>query len=53
VEEQWLYSKLLPCARAPHFISKGAPCHPAKEAHFGSLYLRPCPFSHDKKLMTV
>ena len=34
VEEQRLYSKLLPGDRAPHPISKGAPRHPAEETHF-------------------
>ena len=38
VEEQRLYSKLPPGDRAPNPIPKGVPSHPAKEAHFGSLY---------------
>ncbi|KAK3554317.1 hypothetical protein QTP70_020817 [Hemibagrus guttatus] len=39
VEEQRLYSELLPGDRAPYPISKGAPRHPMEEAHFGCLYL--------------
>ncbi|KAK3525040.1 hypothetical protein QTP86_013476 [Hemibagrus guttatus] len=38
VEEQRLYSELLPGDRAPNPISKGAPRHPTEEAHFGRLY---------------
>ncbi|KAK3520771.1 hypothetical protein QTP70_032339 [Hemibagrus guttatus] len=38
VEEQRLYSKLLPGDRAPYPISKGAPRHPTEEVHFGRLY---------------
>ena len=38
VEEQRLYSELLPGDRAPHPISKGAPHHPVEETHFGRLY---------------
>ncbi|TWW68291.1 hypothetical protein D4764_19G0000890 [Takifugu flavidus] len=37
VEEQRLYSKLLPDGRASHPISKGEPSHPTEEAHFGYL----------------
>ncbi len=53
VEEQWLYSEILPSDRAPHTISKGAPSHPAEKAHFGHLYPGSCPFSHDPQLMTI
>ncbi len=49
VEEQRLYSELLPSDRAPHPISKGAPHHPAEETHFGRLYPRSCSFGHDKR----
>ncbi|KAK3525468.1 hypothetical protein QTP86_031909, partial [Hemibagrus guttatus] len=52
VEEQRLYSKLLPGDRAPYPISKGAPRHPTEEAHFGRLYPG-YPFSHDPELMTI
>ncbi|KAK3548865.1 hypothetical protein QTP70_021277 [Hemibagrus guttatus] len=38
VEEQRLYSELLPGDRAPYPISKGAPRQPTEEAHFGRLY---------------
>ena len=38
VEEQRLYSELLPGKRASHPISMGAPWHPAEETHFGHLY---------------
>uniref|UniRef100_A0A8C6TSD4 Espin like a n=1 Tax=Neogobius melanostomus TaxID=47308 RepID=A0A8C6TSD4_9GOBI len=31
----------------------GAPSHPAKETHFGRLYLRSCPFGHYPDLMTI
>ncbi|XP_048014255.1 chymotrypsinogen A-like isoform X1 [Megalobrama amblycephala] len=51
VEEQRLYSELLPSDRAPHPISKGAPSHPAEEAHFDRLYPGSCSFSHDPKLI--
>ncbi len=37
VEEQQLYSELLPSDRAPHPISKGAPSHPAEKTNFGRL----------------
>ncbi|KAK3533046.1 hypothetical protein QTP70_006603 [Hemibagrus guttatus] len=47
VEEQRLYSELLPGDRAPHPISKGAPCHPTEEAHFGRLYPGSYPFGQD------
>ncbi|KAK3505692.1 hypothetical protein QTP70_004466, partial [Hemibagrus guttatus] len=53
VEKQRLYSKLLPGDRAPYPISKGAPCHPTEEAHFGRLYPGSYPFGHDPELMTV
>ncbi|KAK3546058.1 hypothetical protein QTP70_019981, partial [Hemibagrus guttatus] len=53
VEEQRLYSKLLPGDRAPYPISKGAPHHPMEEAHFGRLYLGSYPFGHDQELMTI
>ncbi|KAK3552864.1 hypothetical protein QTP86_024271 [Hemibagrus guttatus] len=53
VEEQWIYSKLLPGDRAPYPISKGAPRHPTEEAHFGRLYLGSYPFGHDPELMTI
>ncbi|KAK3536298.1 hypothetical protein QTP86_001402, partial [Hemibagrus guttatus] len=53
VEEQRLYSELLPGDRAPYHISKGAPCHPTEEAHFGRLYLGSYPFGHDPELMTI
>ncbi|KAK3516543.1 hypothetical protein QTP70_021740 [Hemibagrus guttatus] len=53
VEEQRLYSELLPGDRAPYSISKGSPCHPTEETHFGLLYPGSCPFSHDPKLMTI
>ncbi len=38
VEEQRLYSELLPSDWASHPISKGAPSHPTEKAHFGRLY---------------
>ncbi|XP_060798521.1 class I histocompatibility antigen, F10 alpha chain-like isoform X2 [Neoarius graeffei] len=53
VEQQRLYSELLPNDCASHPISKGAPSHPAKETHFGRLYPRSCPFGHYPKLMTI
>ncbi|KAK3523918.1 hypothetical protein QTP70_016734, partial [Hemibagrus guttatus] len=53
VEEQRLYSELLPGDRAPYPISKGAPCHPTEEAHFGRLYPGSYPFGHDPELMTI
>ncbi|KAK3516426.1 hypothetical protein QTP70_011958 [Hemibagrus guttatus] len=53
VEEQRLYSELLPGDRAPYPISKGAPCHPTEEAHFGRLYPGSYPFGHDLELMTI
>lgn len=53
VEEQRLYSELLPSDRASHPISKGSPSHPAEKAHFGRLYPGSCPFGHDPKLMTI
>ncbi|KAK3515850.1 hypothetical protein QTP70_034718 [Hemibagrus guttatus] len=53
VEEQRLYSKLLPGDRAPYPITKGAPRHPTEEAHFGCLYLGSYPFGHDPELMTI
>ncbi|KAK3555297.1 hypothetical protein QTP86_014982 [Hemibagrus guttatus] len=37
VEEQRLYSELLPGDRAPYPISKGVPRLPTEEAHFGRL----------------
>ncbi|KAK3552500.1 hypothetical protein QTP86_012368 [Hemibagrus guttatus] len=53
VEEQRLYSELLPGDRAPYPISKGAPRHPTEEAHFGRLYPGSYPFGHDPELMTI
>ncbi|KAK3516010.1 hypothetical protein QTP70_000994 [Hemibagrus guttatus] len=53
VEEQRLYSELLPGDRAPYPISKGAPHHPMEDAHFGSLYPGSYPFGHDPELMTI
>ncbi|KAK3563781.1 hypothetical protein QTP86_034507, partial [Hemibagrus guttatus] len=53
VEEQRLYSQLLPGVRAPYPISKGAPRHPTEEAHFGRLYPGSYPFGHDPELMTI
>ncbi len=53
VEEQRLYSELLPSDWASHPISKGAPSHPTEKAHFGRLYPGSCPFGHDPKLMTI
>ncbi|KAK3555190.1 hypothetical protein QTP86_010028 [Hemibagrus guttatus] len=53
VEEQRLYSELLLGDIAPYAISKGAPCHPTEEAHFGCLYPGSYPFSHDPELMTI
>ncbi|KAK3540124.1 hypothetical protein QTP70_026453 [Hemibagrus guttatus] len=53
VEEQRLYSELLPGDRAPYPTSKGAPRHPTEEAHFGRLYPRSYPFGHDPELMTI
>ncbi|KAK3517186.1 hypothetical protein QTP70_000829 [Hemibagrus guttatus] len=53
VEEQHLYSELLPGDRAPYPIPKGVPCHPTEEAHFGHLYPGSYPFSHDPELMTI
>ncbi len=49
VEEQRLYSELLPSDWAPHPISKGAPSHAAKKANFGRLYPGSCP----PQLMTI
>ncbi|KAK3516174.1 hypothetical protein QTP70_005680 [Hemibagrus guttatus] len=49
VEEQRLYSELLPGDRALYPISKGAPRHPTEEAHFGRLYPGSYPFGHDPK----
>ncbi|KAK3542730.1 hypothetical protein QTP70_000090 [Hemibagrus guttatus] len=53
VEEQRLYSELLPGDRAPYPIFKGATRHPMEETHFGRLYPGSCPFGHDPKLMTI
>ncbi|MEQ2239354.1 hypothetical protein ILYODFUR_003579 [Ilyodon furcidens] len=53
VEEQRLYSELLPDGRAPHPISKGVPSHPTEEAHFSHLYLGSRSFSHDPKFMPI
>ncbi|KAK3546361.1 hypothetical protein QTP70_025767 [Hemibagrus guttatus] len=53
VEEQRLYSELLPGDRAPYPISKGAPCHPTEDAHFGRLYPGSYPYGHDPELMTI
>ncbi|KAK3508325.1 hypothetical protein QTP70_021480, partial [Hemibagrus guttatus] len=53
VEEQRLYSELLPGDRAPYPISKGAPRHPTEEAHFGRLYPGSYPFGHDPELMAI
>ncbi|KAK3507438.1 hypothetical protein QTP70_020628 [Hemibagrus guttatus] len=53
VEEQRLYSKLLPGDRAPYPISKRAPRHPTEEAHFGRLCPGSYPFGHDPALMTT
>ena len=53
MEEQRLYSELLPSDRASHPISKGSPSHPAEKAHFGRLYPGSCPFGHDPQLMTI
>ncbi|KAK3535321.1 hypothetical protein QTP70_007934 [Hemibagrus guttatus] len=50
VEEQQLYSELLPGDRTPYAISKGAPRHPTEETH---LYPGSCPFGHDPELMTI
>ncbi|KAK3522012.1 hypothetical protein QTP70_021395 [Hemibagrus guttatus] len=44
VEEQRLYSELLPGDKAPH---------PMEEAHFGRLYPGSYPFGHDPELMTI
>ncbi|KAK3529226.1 hypothetical protein QTP70_021926 [Hemibagrus guttatus] len=49
VEEQRLYSELLPGDRAPYPISKGVPHHPTEEAHFGRLYSGSYPFGHDHR----
>ncbi|KAK3530439.1 hypothetical protein QTP86_024351, partial [Hemibagrus guttatus] len=53
VEEQRLYSELLPGDRAPYPIFKGAPRHPTEEAHFGRLYPGSYPFGHDPEPMTI
>ncbi|KAK3525239.1 hypothetical protein QTP86_024945, partial [Hemibagrus guttatus] len=53
VEEQRLYSELLPGDRAPYPISKGAPRHPTEEAHFGRLYPGSYPFGYDPELMAI
>ncbi|KAK3533164.1 hypothetical protein QTP70_012417 [Hemibagrus guttatus] len=53
VEEQQLYSEILPGDRAPYPISKGAPRHPTEEAHFGRLYPGFYPFGHDPEFMTI
>ncbi|KAK3574723.1 hypothetical protein QTP86_015383, partial [Hemibagrus guttatus] len=53
MEEQRLYSELLPGSRTPYPISKGAPRHPTEKAHFGCLYPGSYPFSHDPELMTI
>uniref|UniRef100_A0AAY5KXL8 Putative nuclease HARBI1 n=1 Tax=Esox lucius TaxID=8010 RepID=A0AAY5KXL8_ESOLU len=49
VEEQRLYSELLPGDRTSHPISKGSPSHPAEKAHFSRLYPGSCPFGHDHR----
>ncbi|XDV11088.1 hypothetical protein PO909_000118 [Leuciscus waleckii] len=51
VEEQRLYSELLPSDRASHPLSNGSPSHPVENAHFGHLYPGSCPFGHDSKLI--
>ena len=53
VEEQWLYSELLPGDRAPHSITKGGPRHPVEETHFGHLYPGSYSLGHDPKFMTI
>ncbi|KAK3557635.1 hypothetical protein QTP70_032302 [Hemibagrus guttatus] len=53
VEEQRLYSEVLPGDRAPYPISNGGPRHPTEEAHFGRLYPGSYPFGHDPELMTI
>ncbi|KAK3567625.1 hypothetical protein QTP86_020275 [Hemibagrus guttatus] len=53
VEEQRLYSELLPGDRAPYPISKGAPRHPTAEAHFGRSYPGSYPYGHDPELMAI
>ncbi|KAK3560234.1 hypothetical protein QTP86_002183 [Hemibagrus guttatus] len=51
VEEQRLYSELLPGDRAPYPISKETPHHPTEEAHFGRLY--PGSYLFGPELMTI
>ncbi|KAK3511436.1 hypothetical protein QTP70_008680 [Hemibagrus guttatus] len=53
VEEQRLYSELLPGDSAPYPISKGAHCHPTEETHFGCLYPGSYPFGNDPEFMTI
>ena len=53
VEEQRLYSELLPGDRTPHPISKVAPNQPTEETHFGRLYRGSHSFGHDPKFMNI
>ncbi|MEQ2257298.1 hypothetical protein ILYODFUR_033338 [Ilyodon furcidens] len=53
VEEQRLYSELLPDGRASHPISEGVPGHPTEEAHFRGLYPGFRSFVHDPKFMII
>ncbi|MEQ2159445.1 hypothetical protein GOODEAATRI_022916 [Goodea atripinnis] len=53
VEEQWLYSELLPKGRGPHPIFKGVPSHPAEDAHFSRLYPGSRSFGLNPKFMAI
>ncbi|MEQ2294357.1 hypothetical protein AMECASPLE_003072 [Ameca splendens] len=53
VEEQQLYSELLPDGRAPHPISKGVHGHPTEEANFSRFYLESHSLGHDTKFMPI
>ncbi|MED6278275.1 hypothetical protein CHARACLAT_022045 [Characodon lateralis] len=53
VNEQRLYSELLPNRLAPHPISKGVTGHPAEEAHFNNLYPGSHSFGHDQRFMPI
>ncbi|KAL7828187.1 hypothetical protein AOLI_G00313390 [Acnodon oligacanthus] len=53
VEEQQIYSELLPNRRASHSISKGESGDPAEKGHFGRLYPRSRSFGHYPELVTI
>ncbi len=53
VEDQRLYSELLPSDRAPHPISKECSATLRRKLISAGLYPGSCPFGHDPQLMTI